>query len=144
MDAVDRFHIRSPGAESLHSRLISTDGTFMEVEGRVIEMQFRCENGYLVVTSDGNPFEEMVHFYLLSHTTRFLDGLSLGRMYHSGILHDTSVCDDSLEFSFFGPERWRLSIRKSAGAVLLPKPGSSVRSINGWLRLHYLQLERIS
>ena len=143
MEAVDKFRVEPLGPESLRSRLIAPDGSFLEVEGQVLEMQFRSSQGYLVVTSDGNPYEEMVHFYLLDPAGQFRDGISLGRIYHSGILADISVGDETLEFSFFGKERWRLSIRDSPGPVLFPNPLSGIRSINGRLRRHYLHLERL-
>jgi hypothetical protein len=143
MEAVDRFRVEPIEPERRRSRLIAPDGSFQEVEGQVLEMQFRCAQGFLVVTSDGNPYEETVHFYLLDATGQFRDGLSLGRMYHSGILSATAVVDETLEFSFFGTERWRLRIGHCASLVSFPKPFSGSRSIKGPLRRHYLQLERL-
>ena len=143
MEVVDRFRVTPLGPDTLRSRLIGPEGPVMEVEGQLIEMQFSTPEGYLVVTSDGNPYEETVHFYLLDRDGQFRDGISLGRMYHSGILDDISVGDETLEFSFFGKDRWRLSIRKSPGPMLFPNPFSCIRTIKGRLRRHYLQLERL-
>jgi hypothetical protein len=144
MEAVDRFHLQPQAPDTLRSILTATDGSSLEVEGQVMEKQFRCSLGYLVITSDGIPFEEALHFYLLSPDGEFLDGISLGHAYNSGILRDLSVGDNTLDFSFFGTERWRLSICDSPDALLAPNPWASVRSIRGWLRGHYLRLDRRS
>ncbi len=143
MEAVDRFRIDPEGGESLRSRLIDGDGRSVDIEGKVLEGQFHCSKGYLVITSDGIPFEEAVHFYLVGRDGRLLDGISLGQAYHSGILRDMRAGEDTLEFSFFGDERWRLSVGKSPDAVVLPNPWAAVRSVSGWLRGHYLRLERL-
>ncbi len=143
MEAVDRFRIEPEGGESLRSRLIDSEGHSVEVEGTVLEGQFRCSKGYLVIASDGIPFEEALHFYLVGSGGDLLDGISLGQAYHAGILRDAAAGQDTLDFSFFGDERWRLSIRKSRDSVMLPNPWATVRSLSGWLRGHYLRLERL-
>ena len=144
MEVIERFHLQPHAPDTLRSLLIASDGSSLEVEGQVMEGQFDTSLGYLVITSDGIPFEEALHFYLLERDGKLLDGISLGHAYNSGILGDLSIGIDALEFSFFGSERWRLSIRESGDAMLFSTPWSSVRSINGWMRGHYLKLERLA
>ena len=144
MEAVDRFRIKPIPEDILRSQLILDETSSLEVDGQAIEAQFRCSRGYLVITSDGNPYEEMIHFYLLDHKGDLLDEVSLGRIYHSGTLRDIDAkSDDQVEFSFFGTERWCLSIL--AEARLQPAPlFSSVTRKQGWLGSHYLSLRKCS
>lgn len=53
------------------------------VPGYVIEAQYRCDDGYLVVTSYDCPFEEANEFLLLSDTFHMLASTSLGQPYAS-------------------------------------------------------------
>ena len=143
MDAIDRFRLEPQAPETLRAILIAQDGSTLEVEGQVLEKQFRCAAGYLVITSDGIPFEEALHFYLLDGESKFLDGVTLGRMYNSGILQDLTLRGEALEFAFFGKDRWRLSILDSPRAALFSHPWSSVRGIGPWRMGHYLKLQRM-
>ena len=139
MEAIDKFRIEPIAGGTLHSRLAFDKSLSLEVAGVTIEAQFRCSRGYLVVTSDGNPYEEIIHFYLLSEGGEVLDELSLGRIYHSGTLRDVVPhAGDRLEFSFFGRERWCLSILDKA-RLQPPSLFSSVRR-KGWS--HYLSLQK--
>src|ERR1700678_3874667 len=105
MEAVNKFRIEPLPGEVPRSYLIFNENSTLKVEGQIIEAQFLCAKGYLVITSDGSPFEEMIHFYLLDGEGRFLDEVSLGQIYHSGTLRDIDLRFDSrLEFSFFGKE----------------------------------------
>ncbi len=143
MDAIDQFRLEPLAPDTVRSRLTG-GASALELEGQVLEAQFRCPLGYLLITSDGIPFEEALHFYLLDRNGSVLDGLSLGSAYHSGILSRLGVRGDELEFSFFGKERWRLSVLSSPRVLLLPTPWASVRGIHGPFRRHYLKLEKVS
>ena len=114
------------------------------VEGIVLEAQYRCRAGYLVVTSDGNPFEELLHFYLVGNKNEILDDLSLGRMYNPGIFRDVTIVPgaEAFEFTFFGDDRWRLSILDPPRRALLPRVFSNVRRSRSWLTPSYLDLRR--
>jgi hypothetical protein len=142
MQAVQKFRIElMTGRE--RSRLVSDDGIGSEVEGVILEAQFQCSRGYLVITSDDNPHEEILHFYFLDDAGQVLDELSLGQIYHSGILRNVvPQSDDRLEFSFFGTERWSITILDKP-IIQLPGLFSSVRR-RGWLGPHYLSIEKIA
>ena len=144
MEAVNIFRIEPIPKESLRSDLIFNGTSTLQVEGQIIEAQFRCARGYLVITSDGNPYEEMIHFYLLDSEGGLLDEVSLGQIYHSGTLRDIALkSDDQLEFSFFGTERWCLLILGEA-RLQLPRLFSSVRRTHGWFGSHYMSLRKCS
>lgn len=145
MESLNRFPLASPDVEQATSQLLDEDGKQLaSIEGVMIEAQFRCSWGYLVITSNASPFEEELHFYLLDGNLSVIDSLSLGQVYHSGILRQLQPGPtDQLEFSFFGEERWRLSVLAEPRRRL-PLPFSSVRYSGGALRSHTLYLEKFS
>jgi len=44
------------------------------------KLQFRCWRGYVLITSDGNPTEEVAHIYLLGPDFQAVDLVWLGAM----------------------------------------------------------------
>jgi hypothetical protein len=145
LESVQSFQLVPDDPERATSRLVSTDGSAIAtVEGTTIEAQFRCARGYLVITSDAHPYEEMLHFHLLDEGMKVIDTVSLGRIYHSGILRELMVgAGDEVEFSFFGEERWRLVILKKPTRVR-PKLFSSITYPAGALKRHFLRLEKVT
>lgn len=144
MQTTSRFRLDSADLERATSQIVDEDGRILaSVEGVVIEGQFQCTPGYLVVTSNANPFEEELHFYLLNDRLSLVDSVSLGQIYHSGIMRQLEIGPgDRLEFSFFGDERWRLTVLVSPRRRL-SFPFSSVRYSGGALDRHALFLERL-
>lgn len=140
MQTVLKFHTE-PIAGGERSWLLSDDGLRVAVDGVSLEAQFQCSSGYLVITSDDIPYEEGLHFYLLGGGGEVLDELSLGQINHSGILRNVVPhADDRLEFSFFGSERWHLTVLDKP-VFRLPGLLSSVRR-KRWLGQHLLNLEK--
>ena len=140
MQAIDKFRIE-PLEGGERSRLVFDGRASIEVDGIVLERQFQCSRGYLVITSDDVPHEEMLHFYFLSEESEILDELSLGQIYQSGILRNVVAhADDRLEFSFFGAEHWLLTILDRP----VPRPPSLFSSVRrkGWFQSHYLTLDK--
>jgi hypothetical protein len=132
-DALPRARLISEGARELGV-----------IDGHVLEAQYHVPSGYLLVTSEGNPFEEGLHIYLLGDDFHINDQVALSAIYHSGIFGDVAISrDECFEFTFFGNDRWRLTIRNTPRMHWLPKIGSSVRYPSGWFRRHYLQLDRV-
>lgn len=132
-------------ANELRSALLNADGSVIaQVRGRVLEAAYRLQSGYLVLTSDGNPYEEVLHCHLFSAAMDAVDDLSLGQAYASGIVKHLRVVEGQcLEFSFFGDEIWRLSIAGEPQMQWKPQLFDSVQYPQGWLRKHQLRLERI-
>jgi hypothetical protein len=142
MQAVQKFRTE-PMEGRERAWLVSDEGLSVEVEGVILEAQFQCSRGYLVITSDDNPHEETLHFYFLSEAGQVLDEVSLGQIYHSGILRNAAPhADDRLEFSFFGTERWCLTILDKP-RFQPPSLFSSVR-LKGRFGSHYLSLRKTS
>ena len=135
----------APVESDPRSQLVEADGTLIaEVRGRVLEAVFRLAKGILVLSSDGNPYEEELHVYLFSTDKCAIDNVSLGQTYSSGIVKDLRVSGENcLEFSFFGSETWRLTVLAQSEIRFKPDLFSSVKYPDGWLREHFLRLERI-
>jgi hypothetical protein len=145
MQAIQTFTVRPVQESKGDSRLFADGDDVGRVEGLVLEGQYRCGPGFLVVTSDDSPFEEGLHFYLLDRSHGRLDDVSLGRMYHPGIYRDVVVAPDRdvLEFTFFGGDRWRLSVAAQPTRSWLPRPFSAVTRSRAWTTPRHLDLRRI-
>lgn len=78
MEATQLFGIRPLEGSKGDLRLLAEGVEIGRVEGLVLEGQYRCGPGYLVVTSDDSPFEEGLHFYLFDRSYSPLDDVSLG------------------------------------------------------------------
>lgn len=87
------------------------------VEGSLLERQFEHPGGYLLLITESTPFEEGLHIYFLSRELKVLDELELGLPYAPGILKHVAVTDeDTVEFAFFGDERWAVTVLKKPAA----------------------------
>ena len=85
--------------------------TGIRVSGCVLERQFACAAGYLLMTTDDSPFEEALHVQLVSREIRFLDCLDLSHPYAAAILRDVkAVSPNQVNFSFFGGDTWKLTV----------------------------------
>lgn len=145
MEAIQTFTVRPLQESKGDSRLLADGNDVGRVEGLVLEGQYRCAPGFLVVTSDDSPFEERLHFYLLDRSYGRLDDVTLGRMYNPGIYRDVVVAPDRdvLEFTFFGGDRWRLSVAGQPARSWFPRPFSAVTRAGAWAAPHQLELRRI-
>jgi hypothetical protein len=145
MEPIELFTLAPCGAEPPVARLLSHGRDVGKVNGQEIEAQFRCRRGYVLITSDGNPTEEVAHIYLLGRDFQAVDLVWLGAMYHAGAVRDISSCgEDCVEFAFFGgSDRWRLTVRDTPKMSWWPHITSAMRYPGGWLRSHYLQLDRV-
>ena len=144
METIKLFTLAPRDGEPPTARLLADGRDVGQVNGRAIEAQFGVRRGYVLITDDANPLEEVAHIYLLGLDFHVVDVVQLGAMYHSGAVRDlTSRGEDCIEFAFFGgSDRWRLTIRTTPKVSWLPNVSSSVHYPGGWLRPHYLQLER--
>jgi hypothetical protein len=114
------------------------------VAGSVLERQFQCGPGCLLLTTDNSPFEEVLHVYLIGPGPAILDQLDLGQMYTPAVLSDVAVQGrDALTFSFFGGDRWRLRVWPGPRYTWPSGPFASVqRPWRFLLRPHFLELTR--
>jgi hypothetical protein len=82
------------------------------VPGYVIDGQYRCDDGYLLITSWDCPFEESYDFLLLSDDFTQLSRASLGVPYGTYLLHAHWPIDErSVRLHFQTTLFYTLSIR---------------------------------
>lgn len=83
-------------------------------DGVDLEAQFGCDAGYLLFITDDTPYEERLHIKLLDRRLNLLDALDVGHINTSAVLKDVRpVSPDRVEFSFFGEDRWVLTVLRS-------------------------------
>jgi hypothetical protein len=86
--------------------------TGTSVPGYVIEAQYRCPEGYLLITSQDCPFEESSDFILLSPRFEVVAQRFLGEMYGSYLLHaHWPRAEGSLVLHYYQALCFTLSIR---------------------------------
>lgn len=83
-----------------------------EVSGKVMEAQYRIGENFLVLVTEGNPFEEALYVYYFSNSLHLMDSLELSAMYSEGMLRNISLSDSgNIMFSFFdNDEQWVLKV----------------------------------
>lgn len=84
----------------------------VEILGGVLEKQYRIGDDFLLLVTEGSPFEEALYIYYLTNSLQIKDSLELSVMYAEGMLRNVSVIDSNrIEFSFFSnDEKWILKI----------------------------------
>jgi|SRR6478735_9268115 len=143
MHAIEEFSLNPLTHLAPRGQLLRDGQALAEVDGAVLEAQYRCSQGYLLVTAEGDPDEQLLHLHLMSTKCEALDQVSLGRMYNAGNFSRPTIGEgDVLEFSFFAQERWRLTVLPRPKRML-SVPFSPVRRAGGVLRAHLLDLARL-
>ena len=142
MTPIDRFHLqmKQSGDRSRAELILDAKLTGHTVSGVVLEQQFAVKLGYLLLTTDDCPFEECLHAILLDFNLHQIDQVDLIHPYTPGLFSDMQlISDESITFSFFGKDRWQLSIYDKPRFQILA-PFSSVRYQGFILKRHYLNL----
>ncbi len=148
MQSVDCFSLSpNPVGQSQNKAVseIMNQGipTGQTIQGSELEAQYAIDDRFLILTTENCPYEEALHIHLLDRQFEILDYLELAQVYSPGILGKIHVsAENCLEFTFFGQERWRLTVLRS------PKPGffrwtRRVTRFPGWRfwARRYLDLE---
>jgi len=101
----------------LRTRLqFNNNETGTEIPGYIIEGQYRCDEGYLLITSHDCPFEESNDFILLGECFEILATEQLLVPYASFLLNaHWPVSSDSLLLHYYERLFFTLTIRKNAG-----------------------------
>ncbi len=99
----------------------------VQVFGKILELQYRIGNDFLLITTEGNPLEEALHIYLFDHDLKPIDSLSLSSIYAMGIIRNILIdAHDTIHFSFFEhDDRWSLKILRTAKYVFFRNKISS-------------------
>ena len=92
--------------------------TGTQIEGYVIEAQYRCAHGHLLITSFDCPFEEANSFTLLDDRFQVLAEAKLGVMYGSFLLNDHWPLDrHTLQLHYDTRRFYRLHIVPPGGLL---------------------------
>jgi hypothetical protein len=101
---------RLEGEEARSELLLENRPTGVIVKGAYLEKQYQAQSGFVIFMSV-SPFEDILKIYFLSPDLLILDGFELGFIYTDGSLADVEVMNSRvIHFSFFGPDRWELTI----------------------------------
>ena len=144
MTPMREFRLGQVNTDTLASQLLNSQGSVTgSVEGEVLEAQFEVADGFLIVTTDADPFEACLHFNFFSRDFEKVDGLLLGMPYQTGTFHVVSIeRSDELQFSYFGDEVWKLEVLRR-GRFVLGRASSAAHYIGGFWRPHRLILSRL-
>ena len=94
--------------------LLDQQSTHVEIAGYVIEGQYRCPNGFLLITSYDCPFEEISELILLTSDLCIAAHETLGAPYESYLLNAHWAIDDrALRLHYNDRLFYTLTIRES-------------------------------
>jgi len=92
-----------------------------ELAGSLLEAQYRCHTGYLLLLTDDSPYEEVLHVYLISRELRLLEQVDVGAPYAPGVLgHLQVVSENELAFSFPVATRWHIRVESQPRRLSTP------------------------
>ena len=143
MIEVTEFQLRRVDAEIPRGQLLNRGGTTLaSVDGTMLEAQFEVADGYLIVTTDGDPFEDALHLTLFDRNFQRRDRLSIGLPYRTGRFRLLGTGpSDRLRFSFFVDDVWQLDVLRRGRRAFRWLP-TAVRRPGAFLQKHWLELER--
>lgn len=126
--------------------LLQGHPTGRQLKGRQLVDQYASGQRYVLITSDDNPFDEVLHIYLLDLELNILDEMDLAQPYTPGIYRAQHHYGKRLEFTFFPEGLWCLEVREQPKSKPLNYDHYPVRRpIKLWgqqyLRLHREQVQ---
>lgn len=134
----------SQTSESWESQLLFGDKVVAQVEGLYLEAQLEVNKGYLLFLSENCPFEECLHIYYLDSALKICDQINLGVIYAPGTFKLLTLANNSVEFQFFGQDRWRLTVLAQPRRDMIDMSFISSRPLQFLLTKHYLLLEDLT
>ena len=117
MKETDRFQLKTLHASTAETpAALLSDGTrSAQLCGTALEAQFSVvPDRYLLVLTDGNPFEETLRFHLLDAELRSLDTLAVDAPYQSLVVKDVQADGErSILLRVNDGTRFRLAVNGS-------------------------------
>jgi hypothetical protein len=113
-----------------------------QLEGSVLDAQLELEDGrILVFITDGSPYDEGLHVFLLTSAGEVIDTLEAGHAFAAGILTVDRLGPAWVEVTFFKNDvRYRIDVSETARLHLsLPAGWRYTR----WLRRHRLSVSQV-
>lgn len=118
------FELR-PLDDRQRSELFDPSGRLRtRIDGAVLEVVYELKDGCLIVTSDGDAFEECLHVTLCGVDFAPLEVVHLGGAYKTGTFRGRGVgTGPRVRFSFFSDEVWQLEVLpERRWRLRLPRP----------------------
>lgn len=121
------------------------DGETVELEGAVMEAEFSCGDVYVVITTEGCPYEEALHIYCVGQRMDIVDHLELSAAYAPAVLDQLSIAGpNEITFTFFSPsETWSLTVL-DAPKFMFGRSAHAVKRRMGFARKSRLRLTKKS
>ena len=144
MQAIELFCLEPAPGDDERRRIVHPDGRAGPVTwARLIEQQYRCGAGYLLIMTADSPFEEQLYVVLLRFSDlSVLDMLDIRSWYTPSVLQRVDARKDHVDFDFYA-YRWRLTVHKAAKRWPHYRSArATYRPLRRWLAPRYLQLER--
>lgn len=116
--------------------------TGRQLKGRELVDQYAQGQRYLLITSDDNPLDEVLHFYLMDLELKVVDEMDLSQPATPGLYQPRHHYGERLEFTFFPEGLWCLEVRDHPRGIPLNYDQYPVRRpIKLWGQ-QYLQLRK--
>lgn len=126
-----RYTIQRAANEGGRSILESEGRTPIEVDGREIEAEYELNDGStLVWLSDGSPYEEGLHVYLIDKTENVIDAIEAGAAWAAAIFKVQELHESAIDFEFFSnDETYRLEVHEEAELRIKLPTGWKYKSV---------------
>lgn len=124
MKALPGFELR-PISDSQRSEIVDENRQHRaRIDGTVLEAAYQLKDGYLIVSTDGDAFEDCLHFTLCDPALQPHEVIHLGGAYQTGTFRSREVGPGlRLRFAFFSDESWHLEVLpKPRWRLHLPRP----------------------
>ncbi len=124
MESVNAFSLEQHGGPyekwPRRTRLFfNGQATGTAIFGFVIEGQYQCSEGYLLITSEDCPFEEANHFILLDSSFRPIAQKVLFAPYQTFLLYaHWAIAPNALRLHYYDGLFYTLSLRKPTGFLM--------------------------
>lgn len=111
MNALTGFALR-PLGDGQCSELVDASGRARaRIDGAVLEALYQLDDGHLIVSSDGDAFEECMHLTLGDSAFTPREVIHIGGAYQTGSFRSREVGPGPrLRFSFFSDDAWNLEV----------------------------------
>lgn len=91
--------------------LLQGHPTGRRIKGKQLVDQYSSGQRYVLITSNDNPCEEVLHIYLLDLELNVVDEMDLSQPFTAGVYQAHHHSRERLEFRFFDNTTWCLEIR---------------------------------
>ena len=117
MESISKFELlpRRRSDKPLSSNVVfAGKPVHCKLAGSCLDAQYQCTLGFLLMSNEDTPYEEGLHITLLSPSLDVLDTIEISHAYAPGSIRNLRIVGkNSLEFTFFGGDNWRLTILTS-------------------------------